>query len=854
LNISIQTKRGIFADKKCPLPEPIAMLEQALEYFEQALPNRVGEGRGITLKAIAQTLLNLSNIENKSVDFDRITALCNEAMTFLPKDNYNYQAALVIKASISQLDTFEGNQLNFDWIDTDSPDDIIEFISRILNREPENALQILVNKKDLFINRGNEILRQKRLNQMLLLIPKVYGEVQLETFPTTIEKIEHELKNISKCENWSDEHIFSAFVDLALQTLQCESEELGLQLLKSASNVQLYAKYTEPIAYLYFKLSKYSAVNALNSNNPVEALRLYALALTPSMRLGLNSEAIDLMNRIADIAKTTHVNMGNQIIFSITPIAFEIDQTLGSPGLQIYSEIINNTFSSFNDEISSFILGMLIQLGKGIRFDIMMRKNTKFNWRQDQKTLELHELITQQQRQVENEENKQIKLEGIKKYENDLLLLSGESAQKPLDGSIKFQKLHNLELAFDRYINMQAIKSIQHSNVINPEMVPYLLDNRTVLLDYYFATIGKDDAAIFIIAYTRQTIKAFRNRLIKAKEYVVKIDNTQLIINSMTLRTYSIREALKEESADDIMSETARRCLKNDFEILLGTPTWNYLEELRAKGLDHICIRPHKALCYYPMQLLGKEDVDLADNWTVTFLPSLECLMPKDKKINTITCRVLGLGYSNESYLPLPKLPNAEREVNTIAKIFKTEPFFDKAVTEETVLQALSQSRYVHLCAHGEHNPYAPMFHNLRVTPDDKNDGRICAYEILDMDLKGLEVLSLGSCDSALGRFDAGGNYSGLPAVFFLSGVQTIIGSLWKMDDDAAIHFFLSFYKSLNKGSSKLEAFRHAQLTVRSLYPEARDWATFTYIGDWDREVGELPTNIDTYFKLGDTY
>lgn len=158
----------------------------------------------------------------------------------------------------------------------------------------------------------------------------------------------------------------------------------------------------------------------------------------------------------------------------------------------------------------------------------------------------------------------------------------------------------------------------------------------------------------------------------------------------------------------------------------------------------------------------------------------------------------------------------------------------DQDVTEESLMQAFCSARYVHLCAHGELAHDAPLFHRLFVTPSPSYDGRMCAYEILGHDLRGLEVLTLGSCDSALGRFDAGDNLSGLPAALLAAGTATIIASLWLVSDSAALKFFTVFYQNLGKETQRLDAFREAQLAVRDAYPQAREWAAFCYLATWD--------------------
>ncbi|MEM6427307.1 MAG: CHAT domain-containing protein, partial [Cyanobacteria bacterium P01_D01_bin.128] len=41
-----------------------------------------------------------------------------------------------------------------------------------------------------------------------------------------------------------------------------------------------------------------------------------------------------------------------------------------------------------------------------------------------------------------------------------------------------------------------------------------------------------------------------------------------------------------------------------------------------------------------------------------------------------------------------------------------------------------------------------------------------------------------------------------------------------------------AFYQQLSQGETKAEALRQAMLTVRDRYPNPRDWAAFTLMGE----------------------
>ena len=127
----------------------------------------------------------------------------------------------------------------------------------------------------------------------------------------------------------------------------------------------------------------------------------------------------------------------------------------------------------------------------------------------------------------------------------------------------------------------------------------------------------------------------------------------------------------------------------------------------------------------------------------------------------------------------------------------------------------------------------APAFQCIYLTPDDESDGRLYAYELLSMDLRGLEILTLSACETALGRFDAGDNLRGLPASFFLAGVSTIVGTLWEAEVDPAECFFTAFYHALKENKGKLDAFAIAQRETRNDFPKYSSWGPFCLMGDW---------------------
>ena len=113
--------------------------------------------------------------------------------------------------------------------------------------------------------------------------------------------------------------------------------------------------------------------------------------------------------------------------------------------------------------------------------------------------------------------------------------------------------------------------------------------------------------------------------------------------------------------------------------------------------------------------------------------------------------------------------------------------------------------------------------------PEGFDDGILTAKEISRMDLKGLDLVVLSACQTGLGEVTSEGVF-GLQRGFKKAGAQTIVMSLWKVDDNATKDLMTEFYKNLVSGKTKREAFISAQEFLRNKYQDPRKWAAFVMV------------------------
>ena len=113
------------------------------------------------------------------------------------------------------------------------------------------------------------------------------------------------------------------------------------------------------------------------------------------------------------------------------------------------------------------------------------------------------------------------------------------------------------------------------------------------------------------------------------------------------------------------------------------------------------------------------------------------------------------------------------------------------------------------------------------ISPDIE-DGVLTAEEIANLHLENTELVVLSACESGLGDLSSDG-VMGIQRAFKNAGVQTLIMSLWKVDDDATKLLMTEFYGNLLAGESKRQAFEKAKETVRkdARYSNPHYWAAF---------------------------
>jgi CHAT domain-containing protein len=121
----------------------------------------------------------------------------------------------------------------------------------------------------------------------------------------------------------------------------------------------------------------------------------------------------------------------------------------------------------------------------------------------------------------------------------------------------------------------------------------------------------------------------------------------------------------------------------------------------------------------------------------------------------------------------------------------------------------------------------------LVLKTDQKHDGMLRAFEVLDAGQAAAEMVVLSACETGLGKTLKGEGLMGLVWVFLATGTKTLVVSQWQVNDLSAARLMAAYYRHLLKGLPPAEALRRAQVELLSQRPFYHPyfWAAFAVWG-----------------------
>jgi CHAT domain-containing protein len=151
--------------------------------------------------------------------------------------------------------------------------------------------------------------------------------------------------------------------------------------------------------------------------------------------------------------------------------------------------------------------------------------------------------------------------------------------------------------------------------------------------------------------------------------------------------------------------------------------------------------------------------------------------------------------------------------------------------------EAAPRHDIVHLATHAVLNEAYPLLSAIPLTPTSPEaaDGALYAHEIYQMRLARTRLVVLGGCDTGGGRLSRSEGVDSLARAFLAAGVPAVVSTLWSIDDQEAVRFFVELHRRVGAGDDPVRALRMAQLALlKGLSGDLRlprSWAAYQLIG-----------------------
>jgi hypothetical protein len=160
-----------------------------------------------------------------------------------------------------------------------------------------------------------------------------------------------------------------------------------------------------------------------------------------------------------------------------------------------------------------------------------------------------------------------------------------------------------------------------------------------------------------------------------------------------------------------------------------------------------------------------------------------------------------------------PDLDYAAHEVTTIAEIYPgARLLLAESATVDATLRALDGAPLAHLAAHGHDDRENFLFSRL-----DLADGPLMAYDIQQLGTAPRQVI-LSACDVGRSVVRPGGEFLGFTSALLYVGTATVIASVARVADDAAVEVMTAYHRLLAVGARPARALAEA-VSIEPLSP-----------------------------------
>ena len=417
---------------------------------------------------------------------------------------------------------------------------------------------------------------------------------------------------------------------------------------------------------------------------------------------------------------------------------------------------------------------------------------------------------------------------------------------------------------------------IQYSRAVTVEEIQSLLDDGTILLEYYIAenksalwAITKNEIRFFDLpskSVLREQVEKYRTSL------TMPIWDTTTAEEHQKLGTLLYDELFKLAAdaflvADDFPNYNKVIIVPDDILYYLPFETLIMPKETRreqdGKNLtaNHYLIEDYVIRYVQSASVIALIKDQIQDRDTTTKQEELlafgDAIFESSDKSTTLQVDIRK-GFEERGF-EFARLVHTNEEVRKIAETLgislPSKNILLRSDAREKAVKEMDLRKYkrIHFATHSTLSDDIDWLNQPAVVlslmgNEEGNDGFLQMDEIFNLNMDA-DMVVLSACNTGLGREVEGEGLIGLTRAFMYAGTPSVVVSLWSVADRSTAKLMGKFYSNLETGMAKSDALRKAKLELMDMkevdgklskkvgipvtisYSNPYYWSTFVLIG-----------------------
>jgi len=357
------------------------------------------------------------------------------------------------------------------------------------------------------------------------------------------------------------------------------------------------------------------------------------------------------------------------------------------------------------------------------------------------------------------------------------------------------------------------------------------LPENTSIVRYLFI-----DTELHVFLVTKTLKKIVKLEYDPVKDHIEKLNKQSYDIAEVSPVLWELYNAIWSPFANDITTKKVviipdRELFNLSFETLTPKPLQSFTE-----FTTNSLLASHDISYNFSLLLLKEKSnvIDYNEDF-VAFAPGFTSKMKKDYQMGLKDSVSL-----DKTYLTLLPQPNSEDLVKQYSKVFKGSFYINENASKEVFKNNAPEHKIIHIGTHAENNNISPELSRLIFAKnsngtDSYNENSLYTYEIYNINLSS-NLAILTACETGKPTHQPGEGMISLAHAFNYAGSESILTSLWQIDEESSTEIIKYFYDNISEGMDKDEALRKAKLKYlssaegRTAAPQY--WAGLVLIGD----------------------